>query len=89
MVEEDYMITTFDNPFNPHTHFKEWYAYDLQLGHNTVDLLGRIVMTSKELSEKDQKIRYQIAVDEIVDEDLEGIYRKIRRDERPIVVPID
>ena len=29
------LLTTVDNPFNPHTNFDEWYAFDLRMGYDT------------------------------------------------------
>lgn len=73
----EYMLTTVDNPFNPHTHFKEWFAYDQKLGYNTLSFLSRIVRTSPELSEKDQELAIQSAIDEIVTENVLGLWRKV------------
>lgn len=73
----NYMLTTVDNPFNPHTHFDEWYAYDVKLGHHTLEFLARIVRSSDELSELDQELAIDQAIDEIVKENVSGLYRKI------------
>lgn len=63
---EDSMITTVDNPFDPHTQFDEWNAWDKAAGYNTLSYLGRVVRTSDELSEADQNQAYDDAVDEII-----------------------
>ena len=40
-VDDDYMLTTVDNPFNPFTDFEQWYKYDsFILGYNTCSLLA-------------------------------------------------
>lgn len=83
---EDFMLTTFDNPFNPHSHFKEWFAYDTELGHNTSSLLARVTFSSSEFPESWQKSLMNLAIDEVISEDLLGIYRKILPNEVPIVV---
>lgn len=36
------MLTTYDNPYNPHTDYDKWQAYDLGQGYNTAQLLARI-----------------------------------------------
>lgn len=76
-----HMITTVDNPFNPFTQFDEWYAYDVGAGYMTLAFLGRIVMTSDELSEADQVLATNQAVDEIVEENVLGLYRKVSLNE--------
>jgi hypothetical protein len=76
----EYMLTTVDNPFNPFTRFDEWYEYDMRLGYNTLAFLGRIVRVSPDLSEPDQALAIQDAIDEIVSENVSGMWRKVSRD---------
>ena len=77
MAEQLYMLSTYDNPFDPSTQFKEWYAYDLQSGYHSSSLLARLTRSSYELSEKDQEFAIQVAIDEIVSNDELGIYVKV------------
>ena len=76
-MAELHMLTTIDNPFNPFTEYDEWYAMDVRLGHNTSSFLARIVQTSDELSEPDQDAAIEQAIDEIVKENVSGLYRKV------------
>ncbi len=71
------MLTTVDNPFDPFTQFDEWYAYDLSQGYHTSAFLARIVRSSEELSEADQSAAIEAAIDEIVRENVLGLYRKV------------
>lgn len=73
-------ITTIDNPFNPFTDFEDWYAFDVRLGHNSLALLDRIALSSEELSEVDQEIAYETAIDEIIRESPLLIYRKVKQE---------
>lgn len=75
-----YMLTTVDNPFNPFTQWDEWLAFDTTSGYNTNGLLDRIVITSDDLSEADQSLAIQQAIDEIVKENVLGIFKKVSRD---------
>jgi hypothetical protein len=77
MATELHMLTTTDNPYNPFTQWDEWYAWDHQAGYNTSELLARITMSSDELSEADQDLALEDAIDEIVRENVLGIYRKV------------
>jgi hypothetical protein len=82
-----YMLTTVDNPWNPFTHFDEWYAFDQSAGYKTTSLLARIASTSEELSDADQDLAVEQAIDEIVRENVTGMYRKISSDGgQPVVV---
>lgn len=75
----EYMLTTVDNPFNPFTQPDEWYAYDVQMGYNSSSFLARIAKVSDDLSETDQALAIQDAIDEIVSENVSGMWRKVSR----------
>lgn len=70
-------LTTIDNPFNPLTQFDDWFAYDEQAGYHTCALLGRIAMTSSQLSDADYEAEVNDAIDRIVRLNMNGKYRKI------------
>lgn len=72
-----HMLTTLDNPFDPFTQWDEWLAFDVREHNgNTSSLLARVVVYSDELSEADQDLAIEDAIDEIVREDPDLIYRK-------------
>lgn len=71
------MLTTIDNPFNPFTHFDEWYAFDVEKGYNTCSYLARIAKTSDELSEPDEDLAIDLAINEIAKLNVLGIYKKV------------
>lgn len=73
----EHMLTTVDNPYNPFTQWDEWLAFDESHGYYTSQFLARIVRTSDELSEADQDLAIEQAIQEIVDENVSGNYRKI------------
>lgn len=75
----EFMLTTVDNPFNPFTEFDEWYAYDQRLGYNTSAFLDRVAMVSNDLSEPDQALAIQQAIDEICEENVSGMWKKVSR----------
>lgn len=73
----EHMLTTVDNPYDPFTQFDEWRAYDERHGYNTLSFLARIVVISDDLSEADQSDAIEDAIEEIVSENVLGIYRKV------------
>lgn len=75
------MLTTTDNPFDPFTQFDEWFAFDESKGYHTSGYLARVVKTSDELSQQDEDIAIELAIDEIVNFNVLGIYKKVTRDE--------
>lgn len=74
-----HMLTTVDNPFDPFTQFDEWFATDTALGHHTCALLARVANTSDALSDTDQELANELAIDEIVNENVSGVFRKISK----------
>lgn len=79
-MANDYALSTLDNPFNPITQFDEWFAYDTSMGYNTCGLLARIAKTSNELSEADNDLAIDQAMDEIVKQNVLGNLIKVDKD---------
>lgn len=73
----DHMLTTVDNPYDPFTQFDDWYAWDVREGYNSLSLLARVVRTSNDLSDADQDVATEMAIDEIVRENVSGKHRKV------------
>lgn len=74
------MLTTIDNPFDPFTQFDEWKAFDESKGYHTTAYLARIAKTSDDLSALDEDIAIDLAIDEIVNFNVIGIYKKVTID---------
>lgn len=73
----DFMLTTIDNPHNPFDDYDNWYAYDYRMGYHSPGMLARIAVVSDELSEVDQQLAIEFAIDEIVRENVSGLYKKV------------
>lgn len=74
------MLTTVDNPHDPFTDYDAWYAYDTRLGHHTASFLARVVVTSDDISDADQSLAIEQAINEIVEENVNGLYKKVSRE---------
>lgn len=72
-----HMLSTIDNPYNPFTHYDEWYAYDTSSGYHSASFLARIAVSSSDLSDADQAKAIEDAIDEIVKENVSGVFVKI------------
>lgn len=79
-IDFNVWVTTIDNPFNPFTQYESWYQFDLSKNYNTQNYLARIVLSSDELSEADQALALEQGVDEIIKENILGIYLKVTPD---------
>lgn len=78
-MNSECMLTTFDNPFDPYKKFNEWLMYDIEKGYNTCEYLGRIARTSDQLSEQENDVEIERAIDEIIRYDFLNIYKKVRK----------
>jgi hypothetical protein len=72
-----HMLTTVDNPFDPWTQWDSWYNWDEQAGYHTTSFLARIVRSSPILSDDEQDMALETAVDEIVRENVSGMWKKV------------
>ena len=72
-----HMLTTVDNPYNPFTEWDEWNQWDQASGYNTTAFLARVVKTSDELSDADQDLAIEEAIQQVVEENVSGMYRKV------------
>jgi len=74
------MLTTIDNPHDPFTEFDAWLSFDTNAGYHTAGFLARIAVVSDELSEEDQALAIEEAIDEIIKENVNGKYRKVQKE---------
>lgn len=74
------MLTTTDNPYDPFTQWSEWFQFDTSAGYHTTSYLARVLRSSDELSQADQSKDIEDAIDEIVRENILGIYKKVTKD---------
>ena len=72
-------ITTFDNPYDPFEDFTSWFLFDEEKGYHTTAYLGRIARTSDELSDEENDIEVERAIDEMIKYDFQNIYKKVTR----------
>lgn len=74
-----YRLTTFDNPFDPFEQFTSWFLYDEEKGYHTCSYLGRIARTSDALSDDENELEIERAIDEIIKYDFRNLYKKVSK----------
>ena len=67
------MLTTVD----PFEQFTSWFMFDEEKGYHTCSYLGRIARTSDQLSEEENELENERAIDEILKYDFRNIYKKV------------
>lgn len=71
------LLTTVDNPYDPEKDFALWFLYDTEKGYNSCAYLSRIARTSDQLSDEENDLEIERAIDEIIKYDFMNIYKKI------------
>lgn len=77
MSNNDVMLTTFDNPFDPFEQFNLWFLFDVEKGYNTCGYLDRIAKVTDDMSQPEIDVEVERAMDEIIKYDFLNIYRKV------------
>ena len=78
-MENECMLSTIDNPFNPFEQFVSWFLYDEEKGHKSCSLLDRFAKTNDQMSEKEVNDEIERAIDEIIKYDFENKRIKVRK----------
>lgn len=77
-------LTTIDNPFNPFEQFVPWFLFDEEKGYHSCAYLGRIARTSDQLTEDENDLEVERAIDEIIKYDFMNIYKKVVENPTPL-----
>ena len=77
MEQQRFMLTTIDNPFNPFEDFDSWLQFDIEKGYYSCSYLARIAKTSDQLSDYENNLEIERAIDEIIEYDFLNIYKKV------------
>lgn len=81
-MQNECMLTTIDNPFDPFEQFTSWFLFDVEKGYYSCSRLARIANLSDELSEKEVDEEIERAIDEIIKYDFTNIYKKVKRERK-------
>ena len=85
VMETEFMLTTFDNPFDYFEQFIPWLMFDLEKGYQTCERLARFVDDSDDMTQKERNAEIERAIDEIILYDPLNIYKKVSR-QVPVMV---
>lgn len=83
-VYDEALLTTVDNEWDPFDNFSEWYSRDLQLARQQnrrpcCGYLAIIAACSDDISDNEFNQVMNDAIDEIVELDLSGTFKKVTR----------
>ncbi len=77
MTSNQCYLTTIDNPYSPATHFREWFLYDVGKGYDSCSRLARRANTSDQLSDEENQLEIERAIDSIVKYDFTNTFMKL------------
>lgn len=66
---QELMLSTADNPFNPHDNYEQWLYFDTQQGYNTQSYIARVYQSKLEDEDNNEPI------DELLNETFEEIMK--------------
>lgn len=76
-MENRFMLTTLDNPFDPFEDFTAWFKFDLEKDHQTSSRIARLAQIDPEMSQKEVDEEQARVMEFIFNHDLEGKYIKV------------
>ena len=79
-MENECMLTTFDNPYDYFDDFDRWFLFDVGKGYNSCSYLARIAKISEDMTQKEVDEEIERAIDEIIKYDFMNIYKKVKRE---------
>lgn len=68
------MLSTTDNPFNPWTHYDQWFDWDTSRGYNTASYLATIVQLINANGRVSDDEALALAIDDILEFNITGNY---------------
>lgn len=79
-MAKECMLTTFDNPYDPFEQFTLWHLFDIEKGYQTCERLAMILQLSDDMSQYEETVENERAIDEIIEHDFLNIYKKVSRE---------
>lgn len=84
-INDDVMLTTYDNPYSPFTQYEAWWKYDKILGHETCETLAKESNVSDVASDEQNEQTIIDAMKRICEQN-PMIYKIVRKTDYPLVV---
>ena len=75
----EFMLTTFDNPFDPFEQFTQWRLFDIEKGYFTCERLAKLAQFREDMSQKEIDDESDRAAEQLIDMDFLNIYKKVYR----------
>ena len=76
----EFMLSLATNPYDPFVDYDAWKKFDTREGYDTDGFLARLISTSDALSEPDQDMAVEQAIESVLSNiHFSGLYKKVER----------
>lgn len=75
-MEQECMLTTFDNPYDPFEEFTLWDLFDKAMGYNTSERLMRLANITEDMSQVEINAEVDRAMDRLIELDFTNTFVK-------------
>lgn len=76
----EFMLSLVSNPYDPFEQYDLWLQFDHHEGFDTAGLMARALSTSDDLSDDDQELAQEQAIESILSNvSFKGLYKKVER----------
>ena len=78
-MENEFMLTTVDNPYDPFDQFDSWLLFDKEKGYDSCEKIARMVNVTDDMTQKEVDEEANRAIEKIIQLDFLDIYKKAYR----------
>lgn len=78
-MENEIMLTTVDNPFNPFDNFDSWLLFDKEKGYNSCERLARLLQITDDMSQVEVERERIRAIDRLIELDFTNTFARVTR----------
>lgn len=79
-IKRSVTITTVDNPYDPFDDFEHWFQFDTEKGYYTSSRVARLTKLRDDMSEVEEDLEVERAIDRLIEIDPLKIYKKVVRE---------
>lgn len=72
-------LTTIDNPYDYFEQFTSWLLFDKEQGYNTCEKIARLVNITDDMTQQEEDLAIEAAIDRLIELDFLNIYKKIKK----------
>jgi hypothetical protein len=80
-MSKDYMLTTFDNPYNPFDYFTLWQMFDKEKGYDSCERLMRLANIEEGMTQLEIDTEVDRAMTVLISNDFTNTFERVTEDD--------